>query len=442
MERYQIFIKRLNYIFFLVLMATLPLPRKFSHVMLIVWAVSWLLELRFIKKENFCGWKALFPGLGLAVWVLWECVSLLWGGEQAHFRDCHVSLLILPFILAFGVNEQYQWKQAAKVLIISSLLSGLLYGFTLYWVLNHSVILEYHYQGPIYPLQVYHCEMLLSFIKHRLFYCTLLVIDIILLWMLREDCWKRWGRIEGTVYLALGIGICLFIIIITGSRASLYTLLILAAVYGIRLIPKKKGGWVLGIVIGIIAIGLAIWQYHPRMKTITIDQIMHPNNYINELSYQNPRVLTWYYALQNPEDYLAHGMGVCQSESYLIDSYEQADWEMGVQEHFHAHNQYLLVCMELGIMAMILFIAYWIYLPLCYPKKTRQRDFALYLALIFGLNMLTDCLFSSMEGVVYICALLLLTGILPNAKKECESVSSVCPSDRLSGSDNIVAVDD
>lgn len=430
MERYQIFIKRLNYIFFLVLMATLPLPRKFGHVMLIVWAASWLLELRFTKKENFCGWKSLIPGLGLAAWVLWECVSILWGG---HFRDCHVSLLILPLILAFGVNEQYQWKQAAKVLIISSLLSCFLYGFTLYWVFNHSVLLEYHYQGPIYPLQVSYFDLFLSFIKHRLFYCTILSIDVVLLFLLRHDIIQRWGRIEGSIYLVLSLGVLLLTMFATESRASLFTLVILAAVFGIRHIPNRHRLWMSVLIGACVIIGcVALWQYHPRMKMITIDQVLHPYNYINEVSIQNPRLLTWYYALQSPKDYMAYGMGVCQSEPYLVDKYEQAHWEVGVQEQFHAHNQYLLVCMELGIVAMLLFIAYWICLPMCYPKKTRQRDFVLYLALIFGLNMLTDNLFSSMEGVVYICALLLFASILPTATKECESVSSACPSNHLS----------
>lgn len=129
MERYLQVVKRMNYVLFLALMASLPLPRKFGHIMLIVWAVSWLLELRFTKRENFTGWKTLIPGLGLAIWVLWECVSLLWGGPQARFRDCHASLLILPLILAFGVNENYQWKHAAAVLIISAIASSFLYGF-------------------------------------------------------------------------------------------------------------------------------------------------------------------------------------------------------------------------------------------------------------------------------------------------------------------------
>lgn len=410
MERYLSVIKRVNYIFFLVLMATLPLPRKFGHIMLIVWAASWLLELRFTRKENFCGWKSLIPGLGLAAWVLWECVSILWGG---HFRDCHVSLLVLPLILAFGVNEQYQWKQAAKVLIISSLLSCFLYGFTLYWVVNHSMLLEYYYQGPISPFQVSYFELFLSFIKHRLFYCTILSIDVVLLFMLRQDIVQRWGRIEGSIYFVLSLGVLLLTMFATGSRASLFTIVILAAVFGIRCIPNRHRLWMSGVIGVCVIIGcVALWQYHPRMKDITMEQVLRPSQHVGEVNDHNPRALIWYYALQSPKDYIGHGLGVRQAEKYLCDKYEQSNWERGINDRFHAHNQYLLVCMELGIVAMFLFIAYWICLPMCYPKKTRQRDFALYLTLIFGLNMLTDSLFSSMEGVVYICALLVLTGIL------------------------------
>lgn len=407
MERYLNFIKRLNYVLFLGLMATLPLPRKFGHIMLIVWAASWLLELRFVKRSNFTGWKTLFPALGLAVWVLWECLSLLWGGPEAEFRSCHASLLILPLIIAFGVNELYNWKQAAKVLIISSLLSCFLYGFTLFWTTNVCHAWSCECQDPIKPFQLFWFDIFLSNIKHRLFYCTILTVAIILSWMLRQDFLKRWGKIEGSIYLVLIIGILLTAIIATGSRASLFTLIILCAVYGVSRLPQHHRLWSsLVIVLLVIGGSTALWQFHPRMKNVTLDQILNPEDNMTEVDLQNPRGLIWHYALQSPQDYVGSGLGVCQAEQYLIDRFEQAGWNRGANDRFHAHNQYLLICMELGMVAMLLFIAYWIYLPFCYPKKTRQREFALYLALLLGLNMLTDSLFSSMEGVVYFCSLL------------------------------------
>lgn len=413
MERYLQVVKRMNYVLFLALMASLPLPRKFEHIMLIVWAVSWLLELRFTKRENFTGWKTLIPGLGLAIWVLWECVSLLWGGPQARFRDCHASLLILPLILAFGVNENYQWKHAAAVLIISAIASGFLYGFTLFWVVNYKAILYSLGPIPLIPFELNYYSAWLSFVEHRLFYCIVLMIAFVLLWMLRSDCWQRWGKVEGTIYLVAGSVILLLTLFATGSRASLLTLIILAAVYGISLLPQRHRLWGTALIAAlVIGGGVAAWQLHPRMKTITLEQIFSPSEHLEEVTTQNPRGLIWYYALQSPQDYVGCGLGVRQSEQYLLDRYEDAGWTRGITDRFHAHNQYLLVCMELGVVAMLLFIAYWFCLPLCYPKKTKQRDFARYLAIIFGLSMLTDCLFSSMEGVVYICALLVLTGIL------------------------------
>ena len=410
MERYLQFIKRLNYVLFLCLMASLPLPRKYGHVMLIVWAVSWLLELRFTKRSNFCGWKALAPALGLAVWVLWESLSLLWGGPQSHFRNCHIALLILPFVIAFGVNELYNWKQAAKVLVISSLLSCFLYGFTLFWVANNKVILLHPEQISLYGFELKYFEVYLSYIKHRLFYCTILTVAIILLIMLREDCWKRWGKIEGSIYLVLGCAILLLAIVSTGSRASLFTLIIITAVFGITQLPKHHRSWS-SLVIALLVVGgsIAIWQLHPRMKDITIEHVLYPEEHTTEVDAQNPRALIWHYALQSPQDFIGYGLGVGQTEQYLFDHFQQADWTRGTCDRFHAHNQYLLICMELGLAAMLLFITYWVCLPLCYPKQTRQREFALYLALLFGINMLTDSIFSSMEGVVYICALLIFT---------------------------------
>lgn len=417
MERYLNFVKRLNYVLFLCLMVMLPLPRKYGHIMLIAWAVSWLLELRFTKRSHFCGWKALLPALGLAVWVLWECLSLLWGGDQSQFRDCHASLLILPFVIAFGVNELYDWKQAAKVLIISAVLSCFLYGFTLYWAMNVHHVWSSYNPEPFRSFQFIWFNNFLSNIKHRLFYCMILTVAMILLIMLRKDCWQRWGKVEGSIYLIGGCAILLLTIIATGSRASLLTLVLLLAITIMRFIPKEHRSWTSIVIIALVMGGVvALWQFHPRMKTVTTDQVFHPEQHVSEIDLQNPRALIWHYALQSPQDYLGYGLGVCQAEQYLIEHFEQAGWNKGTFDRFHAHNQYLLVCMELGLVAMLLFIAYWIYLPRCYPKKTRQRVLALYLALLFGCNMLTDSLFSSMEGVTYICTLLIFLTTIPIQK--------------------------
>ena len=56
----------------------LPFPTRISLYAWELWLVSWLLEGRFLRKENLQWHKGIVPIVLCAVWVMWELISCIW----------------------------------------------------------------------------------------------------------------------------------------------------------------------------------------------------------------------------------------------------------------------------------------------------------------------------------------------------------------------------
>lgn len=414
MDKYINTIKHINYALFLAVFAALPFPRQFAQVIWIAWMITWALELRFLHRDNLRWDKTIIPVIMLAAWVIWESISLLWGhhiGAGGHFKDAHVSLLILPLIALYGVNELYDWKQIAKVLICSCLASILVYTFTIYWVNNVNYI-QHNGGWPQFGFYFRLYDYMLSPIKHRLYYCTLLTLSMVLTEMLRPHMIQEYGRYRAYAYYAIAQCGLLYMIIGTYSRASLFTLMVVAGIAILRHTPVRHR-WAVALVTTIVMVGgaLAVWQLHPRMRSLTIADLTNLETHMED-NEKEPRLLIWKIATEHPEQYAAYGMGVGNATPYLIDRYQQLGLTHYAYKQYATHNQYLEIAMELGVVAVLCFMAIWVAVPLCQNKDSEARRFAVYLGTVFGVNMLTDCLLSRIEGVVYICAFLLLISCL------------------------------
>lgn len=399
----------------MVLMATLPLPRKVAQVAMIVWAVTWLLEGRFLKRENLQWGKALYPAIGLALLVLAEIISILWGG---HFPDSQVSLLILPFILLFGTNELYDWRTLSRIFIGACVGSIFLYGFTLYWTMNQAYMLTDEVAG-LAPFQLSYFDYYLSYIKHRLYYSTLLSIAIVLVVMLFSERWKQRKQVkepwQNNVWMiadVIAVVLMVAAIVVTKSRAGLLTLLLVVAVAVMRYVTRRYSRWWnIAIIAVFVASVLGFWKWHPRMQNVRLSDVTHIEEHLTGDNVQ-PRLIIWYCALRDLSDYLWTGNGVGNAKAYLSERYQQVGYDYGVYKHYSAHNQYLLTLLDIGIFGLLLLIAVWIVLPIVQPKGTKARTLALYFAIIWGTNMLTDDLLLRIEGIVYVCVFFVLISIM------------------------------
>lgn len=424
MENFTKCMQKVNYGMFWVLMASLPFPRVAMQWCWIIWAVTWLLEFRFLNPKNLQWGKPMIPALFLFGWVVWECVSLIWAKNQVvggRFPDPHVSLLFFPLIALYGLNDLYDWKKIAKVFVIACVSSFFLYSWLLYWVHNFVYVLWDPHSAKL-PLDLTLFDTVFSNIKHRMLYCSALGVAIILLFFLRKDLVKEWGKWPGYVFFLGSLAVLVTAILATGSRANLLTLLALGAVAIVLQIKRYRALVATTMVALVVAGSLAIWKFHPRMKNLTIDQITNIEEHYHD-PHMQPRVIIWHLALEQPGDYVAKGLGAGNAKGYLAEKFARVDLPLYIEEEYGPHNQYLQVCMELGFVAMLLFILCWYGMPFCFPKGSPARKFALFFVLFFGINLFTDDNMSRIEGVIYTCSFLLMMSLMAKQAPDKQAIT-------------------
>lgn len=415
-SKYLQIVEKINYNLFVVAICMLPFPTRISLYAWELWLVSWLLEGRFLRKENLQWHKGMVPIVLCAVWVLWELISCIWAMHKTDAINMvvrHLSFMFIVPVALWGVNEQYDFWKAAKCFVISATSSVFIYTIYLYIVQQWGYIHEYHRLPETVSSWDYFGENI-SWTKHRLYYGTVLNFAIVALLQIRVPLLSlNRGNKASTFFFFLKLVILVLGIILSASRANMLTLLVISAVAIIQPLRGKVRTLVASLV-GIMGITMCalLFTMHPRFEKFHIEHITERENY--SISEIEPRINIWYSALQNPEDYFWKGVGAGGNSEYLKPIFASLNWKKYQAHQYNAHNQYLGVWIDLGIAAAILFLLIWLLYPIWY--KGRVRQFATLAVLILGLNMLTENMLYRIDGVIVTCVTLVTIALLSRAQ--------------------------
>ena len=364
LEQYQSVMGRINWVLFLIAVATLPFPQVFSRYALVAWIVAWVLELRWFKCPiNPLRHKEIIPVLLFGLWYVWRALSGLWSPDHrawSFMMERYMTFGLLVPVALWGVNDRYDWRMAGKVWVISCAVAAVFY----------AILLLAHYD--------------LENLKHRLFLCSAEIIGAVValqVWHKRPQVW-----------IPLVV-VMLSTIPLTGSRQSVITLAAVITLVVIYALPQKHR-WLYGLGIMLVgaAVGCIILFTHPRMKGVIADGLT-----VEQITKHEPRVGIWSIALKEPEFSFWKGLGGGQSVNYLEKQYNKFYMKYYKDHHYHAHNQYLEEFMELGVFGLIYFIVLWLSILMC--TKGIGRRTAVFFVTIYGLNMLTDCMWGKFDGI-------------------------------------------
>lgn len=396
MKRYQDIVGHINYALFLALVALLPFPQIYLRYAFVLWLVAWLLEGRWLRKSNLqspiSNYQSI-PFLLFGLWFAWKVVSVCWAADYdawAWQMERYMTFALLIPVGLWGVNEHYDRRQTGKVLAISCVVAIPLY---LLWMAA-----LYHHPEWIAYLDIrepwtHHADWWvflsdnISHFKHRLFLCSVEMLGAVTAILVWKE--KRW------VWM-LTVPVMLSSIFLTGSRQAILTMAAMLVVGIICAIPHKyrlRYGMVI-LLLGVL-VGGGLLHLHPRMRQFD----MHAITEMRDVSYEHDvRFNIYGCALQQPSDYLAYGLGAGQSTAYLMEKYREKGFDYYILKRYHAHNQYLEELMEIGIPGLLLFLLAWLSIPVCARKE--NRVFALLFFTMYGMNMLTDCMFGKFDGIV------------------------------------------
>ena len=417
--KYQDITGQLNFYLFLLLAICLPFSYDLVRVMWTVWLISYIIEFPFLttneegkivfalSKSNFLRLDNI-PLYAACLFVVWEAVSLLWTGADSYgFRAQHVTLLLLPIAAVCGFNKYYKWKTVARTLVVACVVSFFVYCFCFYWLQNINYLLTPFFEGTLEPFR-FDSFVRFGQIKHHTFYCIIMLIAMVLCFFLFDDSCKRYGKPKAVIIFIVCQTVLLTAIIATMSRVALL-LLPLLVVVGLIQNLRGRHRWIAigGSAIVAIAVAVAVVLLHPRFEGFSLEQITQTEQHLHD-EQTEPRLKIWSLALETPSDYLAHGMGVGSATPYMAHKYEEHQLYYGAL-HFGVHNQYLEVMMELGLAALLLFVAAWLLSPL--TVRSTARRFATLFATIMVVTMMFDTILSVIQGVVYLgftCLFILL----------------------------------
>lgn len=410
MQQYRQIIGTINFWIFLCLIAVLPYTHALIRPLWVAWLVSWAAELRWIQKPQITkeSWLPLLPILAIAGWIGWEVCSVSWSTDVAATWNTfgrHINLLAVLVISIFGLNDNYKPGTLLRTLILASLVSVGFYLLTHYWIDNLKAALSDEWR-PDTQLDWLRMENLTMAMKHRLYYAIILTFSVVSIIFLLPEHISRFGKWKTLTLSCVATLILLAGIWWSGSRICMLAILACAGIWAIWHTPGRKK-WLTGAGFALITAALA-WgalTFYPRFAGQSAEDIFAYHPEMEEPSFE-PRVAIWHIALESPADYLLFGRGAGCSKGYMTSLYQANGWTRLAERQYSPHCQYITICIELGIIAAILFLLIWLLMPFCHRR--RAREFTFYGSAVLLLCMLTESMFDRIEGILFISIMLLI----------------------------------
>lgn len=409
--KYQQVISIINYLLVLAVAFSAAFPNRIFNMVWVAWLIAWVLEGRFLNKSNFSFNKSKTAILMLAAFYVWEALSILWAEDKkAGFSilERQMSFLAIVPIALFGVNHYYKTSTILASLVVGVLVSVLSYSMTLLYVSNFDYFLHEGDNNFWKGFSVNDFEVWLSYIKHRLYYNTVVVIAIFALPFLFKKYAPRYGKYLTITIIVLVALVLLTMLYFTGSRSMILALLLIVSVALYRFIDKRFRVRVVAVVGLIVVLGLYLFvAHHPRMQNFESEDFMviKTGESTNELI--EPRLLIWHAVFDSPKDYYLYGLGAGNSTKYLVEKYKSHEYPaVYADRKYSTHNQYFAAMMEMGVAGALYLIVFFFLFHRFFTGNARR--FAFYFAILISFNLLTEAMLGRGDGVLILSFISLL----------------------------------
>ena len=387
---YQSIIGKLNYIVFLLLIISLPFPTEFKMRLWPIWLITWALEFRFVERSNFRFRRSFYAVAMMVGFFLWNALSILWSNNPAQgWSDIEraLSVLALPLIALYGVNRHYKSYQIQTAIVGGTVASVLVYSFVVFFCYEADLIHLFPTYAPLLALS----EGPIAILKHRLFYCIVMLVAIGCTGNLYKHYIQQYSKSKVITTLVVANLIILTGIFFTSSRSTLLILpiyLILLFLFNTNHSFKSRTLIITTLVIFVA--GAMIVLTNPRFKYIFSSRTTE--SIYTTPSPDNPRAYIYYTVISHWKSYGFFGLGIGSEQDFLVQQYEQQQQPLALFRKWHAHSEYLNTWMRLGPLGPLVLLA----IVICFPvffSGTARKD-AILLSINYGWAMVTDLVLS------------------------------------------------
>lgn len=423
LDKYRSVIGYINYVLCLVLLFFASAQDSTLRFLFNAWIISWALEFRWLDMKNFTFRKYDKSLLLLLAFVGVEALTLLWTsnvdyGVRRFVK--HLYFVVITLICLFGVNERYKLKSMMYVYVAGAVIVGCCYFIVVYHVLNGAVLSDLSHN---YDLVMPSMSSMADVIHHNKLHQNLglsLTLALVVVPFARRSLIKDIGALNAYVMISFVVVVIILCIFFSGCRSSLIVLFACLLV-GVMFRMRTKGRiWALGITM-VLSISLfSLLKHHPRSENVSFElsKCITGNFEGNE----EHRIMIWHGVFKICSESFFFGSGLGSSCDRLVEFYNRSNYpEYYAQLRLSSHSQYFEVLLEMGVFALIGFVALLAMFPYYFEGKARM--FAVFVMAMYAIQGLTDAILGGCTGIMVFCIAVLFCMMLANEQLKMESKS-------------------
>jgi len=383
-----------SYFSALITVLIIPIHVQFVPPFLILWVLSWIIESYF---RGSLGWNRRSAYTGLLIlfisFYLWEVIGLIYTEDiKMGLNNLfgRLSFILFPVIL-LSPGEMIKKRSVTLIRTFAiGTFSFLIFCF--FYALYRSVsivdgVWQFEQHIAQYPWLSYFYGADLTISQHPTYISMYVLISVFI-------CLDSWFDKSLVYYLRIAcLGVSLFLLVslyFLSSRAGILTSLILIPVY-IFLYFRKEGkmkfAWLGILLIAIILVPLIL--KNQRVESL-FGRVFKTENSDEKII--DPRFVIWESTFRIIQENVLLGVGIGDVRNELAVEYSRIGEDKMAEDRLNAHNQFLEVLLENGIIGLIILCSIFIVmLHIAYTGKN----------LLYAIFVLIILLFFMFETILY-----------------------------------------
>jgi len=387
----------LSFFFAGICVILIPLYTKFLPPFVILWAISRILE-TFSNHKDKDNWpevprkNLILIALFLALFF-WEAVGLLYSKNLSNGLNIvfsRLSLLVFPLLFIFPGRRIVNQGKTLFRLFAGGTTLFIIFCF-LYAAFRSISFIGGQFVFNTHPPEGYWMSYFFSpyfsAIQHPSYMAMFVILSI---WIVLETILSEGMKKQQKVMWTLSGVILLTSIYFLSSRAGFIALFISLPIYILFTVRSRKkilytGTLLLFLLIG----GFLVARTNERVK-IVLEQIS--NGAFNEKVASDSRILIWKSSINIIRNSPLIGVGIGDVRDELMKEYSKTGNEDLLLSRYNAHNQFLEVSLEgglIGLAILVLIIGYMTF----YAISERNLLYGLFIVLIFTFFLFESVLY-------------------------------------------------
>lgn len=309
------------------------------------------------RKISLSGNKPAFLFMAFLLLFLWQVVGLFFAdflnvGIELIFR--RLSFLLFPLVLFYpGIKITRNINLIIRLFAVCTFLYIIYcFGNAMHnsltvkegrWIFN-----PYHED---YTYENFFFGARLSDIVHPTYLSMYVLLAILISFEAIYD--NSLKMIKRFIWLIISV-VFIIVIYLLSSRAGLLAALIVLSLYFILKLYKKISKWIILSVLVILMSGSVVLIIRNSRISYSVEEISKTN--LNETLKKDIRLGIWESAIVVIKQNLIVGVGTGDASEELKKEYKRQGYVEGYYDNLNAHNQFLEILLENGLIGLIFFL--------------------------------------------------------------------------------------